>query len=662
MADTEARDTPPTPQRQATSATTSPKTAPRRHLEPRNTSRTLPFGIKPQRLAIRVQIYEVGDDAEYHPLADHLWSVSVLGDLFRLEYPELSEVVLIDGSTAIIFFGRRILDEGLRGDEADEIAIRLSHGWRNLVGRRIAMRATPVPVAQARRQAAKAFQLARQVEEAERQAADRAAERKRTARRGPSTWTEDDLSTDEELVGMGPQDIATDRLTEMDMSRPNTPVNTPKRRGRGRGRGNESDAGKPPGNRSSAKRQRIKKERPPPAMEAPTGRPRRAPRRRQPSPPATTDAGDTDSDASTVSSVSMRSGASTVDPLEAERRRNSKVTKLAFNNLDPDSTTQQYLMWRGAVTNHRRNGYPESVIASGIMNAITRLTGVLHVRDDTTLPEILTKLDKKFKLATNLDQRMRDMYNLEQGERESVSDFAARVSDMVQITHELFPDRWTKDEVDGMSRYRFFSGLDLDLRGPLAYLKSSLPKFTFDDLVDAVKEHESTFLKAQKKRKAETTYPRSDKYGDRRGNRYGSSSTQPRGRKAAASPPPDLAPDPDSAPESEDSGLDTDEEQTLGALVGLNLGNCAARIAKGVSQFEKSERLCYICDSPDHLYAQCPQRGSAHDPLRRLTLNGSGGQRKQGTLPPKSQKPKQKSGKPEKTQKAAASHPADKSN
>ena len=308
------------------------------------------------------------------------------------------------------------------------------------------------------------------------------------------------------------------------------------------------------------------------------------------------------------------------------------------------------------MTNHRRNGYPESVIASGIMNAITKLTGVLHVRDDTTLTEILTKLDKKFKLATNLDQRMRDMYNLEQGERETVADYAARVSDMVQITHELFPDRWTKQEVDEMSRDRFFGGLDLDLKGPLAYLKSSLPKFTFDDLVEAVKDHESTFLKAQKKKKAESTYARSDKYGDRRGNRYSSSSNQPRGRKAAASPPPDLASD--SAPETGDSGLDTDEEQTLGALVGLNLGNCAARIAKGVSQFEKKERLCYICDSPDHLYAQCPQRGSAHDPLRRLTLNGSGGQRKQGTLPPKSQK--QKSGKPEKTQKVAASHPADK--
>ena len=116
-------------------------------------------------------------------------------------------------------------------------------------------------------------------------------------------------------------------------------------------------------------------------------------------------------------------------------------------------------MWWGSIMYHLRNSYRESVITSAVMNAITKLCGTLSLRKLMTVLGILKKLDQKFKISTDIDVRMWDLYNIRQHEWETTQAFASRVSDMVEVTNEFFPDQWLGDEVDTMCHDQFFHGL-----------------------------------------------------------------------------------------------------------------------------------------------------------------------------------------------------------
>ena len=97
----------------------------------------LPFGLPTAKFGLRVKISEVCPDGEYRPMvlqSRHLWIASVIQDLLKAEVPEIYETVLMEESWAILFFGRRLLNEGVTLAEAEGVSAHLSAGWRTWIG------------------------------------------------------------------------------------------------------------------------------------------------------------------------------------------------------------------------------------------------------------------------------------------------------------------------------------------------------------------------------------------------------------------------------------------------------------------------------------------------------------------------------------------------
>ena len=637
----------------------------------------LPFGLGNLRYALEVIIAVVDSAGEFQKLPSHLRSAPAVEDFLKNEVPEIYETILLDDMTAVIFFGRRYRNEGLTLEDAEEVATALSHGYKVWLGRQIQLKANVMVLGDARRAVGQAMTRARDKERRSRRerinadAAARAAASEKRRREQAPAWSEGGYTSEEDdLLGAGPEELATSRLEELDNSRVATPASPSRIRGRGRPPADSVVHPRPPG-QAPARTRKTKR-----ATTPRTSTPKRR-TRRQPSPAlspsptrytGTSEVGDSDaSDASVVSRVSRASRSSRNSrssrasrhnqvPLTDNQKANSRATKLTLPQLDPDCGPEEYLMWRSVVTRHVRLGYRDSVIAVAAMSAVVKIRGVLGLRTQTTVAGILAKLDQKYKIGGDVDSRMKEVYNIQQYEREDINDFASRVSDLIEVTAEFFPSQWSDQQANEMCRDRFFFGLRQEIRGPLAFMQEKVKTLTFEQTVDMVRSHETTHGKKGHRRQ-EISYHRNPKYGDRSDgkNNYGAK-TQPRGRMAgvgAGGDEPATSSDTDASGDEFNFHLD----RTLEAVSALGIGDVTVRIAKGVAGFERSERLCYACDSPDHLYAQCPERGTARDPLRRLALNKRGGSRKQGARPPKDQKANQGSQAP----RVAAKHPAEKS-
>ena len=593
-----------------------------------------PMGPPELRYAIRLRVSEVKADGEDHPPSAHLWNAEVLRDLIRDELPEVYEVVLLDARTAILFFGRRLINEGLELEESVVVAQRLSAGYRRWIGHPIHLNAVNIPVMIARQQVAQAMTRAR--DKAERRRKDelkRAKEARmvqyalarygspplsgtsgipspphRNVPRGPPSDPED------ELVGAGVPDLAElagARLDELDD--PTTP-----RSGRSAARGRKPPAGNS-GRRPRQPRAAKTK------TKTPKGRRRHQP---SPTPPNSPErgGGDSDSDVSSASGYSGRGTRSVRTDYSPDRGR---LGPLKLEPLSSKCEPAEYLMWRSVVKAYQRSGYKEQFIITQILNSVMKLKGAAGLRKCRTVDDILGKLDATYSTSGDYDSHIREFYLMRQSHGETVAEFAARVTDMMAVIEEGFPDKMTEEEVDSLTRDRLFYGLNPDFQGTLSFVKENLHLYTYARLLDLIRRHEASYTKRGTHRKVDGSYFQASHKSTPPNNHQ---KYYPKGRMVKGQ---------DSEPEEQpDSGAESGTEEIHNPLESLGIPDASVRMAQAVRSWEQGTRKCFGCQSTEHLYRDCPDRGTDKDPLRDQLktvnggLNAKGGSKKQGARAP----------------------------
>ena len=588
-----------------------------------------PFGLPCARYAIRMCIMEVPETGVYSPPPPHLWNPEVLRDFLRLELPEVYEVILLDEDiSAMVFFGKRYLNEGLTYDEVLPLTQILSAGFRDWIGHRIQLNAVEVAVPVARQQVAKALSKAREQRERKRlaclaKAREEAAMERIRARTAysrspsPASPSAEEVTEEEELVGADPTEVAEGRLRKMDRegtSPSPSPIPRPGPKVRNAGPGSR------PGTPQPSKKGRPRKSQAP--MPAPANSPERG---REAS----------DSDASYGSQASHRSrrrGRRRGRP--RERRRPSprdetpdhgRLGTFRLEPLTPECKAHEYLVWRRVVRMYQQAGYNEHYIITQIMNSCMRLQGATVMTTATTVDGVLRKLDNMYKVAGDYDSRVQGMYGMVQATGESVAQYAARVTDAARVLQESFPDKLSDEDTDCMARDRLFGGLCDDLKMSLSFALENLPNYTFGSLLDLIRRHEASIPDKAHQRRATHNPPKVETKPH-----YGNSRNYPRGRMAASGGGADGG-DPG------DSGAGSASEEEVHPLATLGVQAIEARLAKASEAYEGKIKRCFSCDSPDHLYADCPTRNTKKDLVRHLVLNAKGGSKGQGARAPKGQ-------------------------
>ena len=223
---------------------------------------------------------------------------------------------------------------------------------------------------------------------------------------------------------------------------------------------------------------------------------------------------------------------------------------------------------------------------------------------------ILSVLDNKYRISSDYDTLLRKLYLMRQGSRESVSAFSARLTDQMSAIEEGHPDKLNDDEVDRIMKDRLYGGLRVEIKTALSHLEDRLDEYTYDKFLEIVKRKEASHDDDAHRRTLDSGYHRNDRK-DSRDPRQG-----PRGRMAIPRPASESSEDSASGVESATS----DSE-----------GHADVRLARAMDKYEDKRRLCYGCQSPDHLIRDCPEKTMA----KKAYLNAKQGSTKGARVPPK---------------------------
>ena len=105
---------------------------------------------------------------------------------------------------------------------------------------------------------------------------------------------------------------------------------------------------------------------------------------------------------------------------------------------------------------------------------------------DVTLDGILTILDEHYNNVKALDALNQELFQLQMGKTETVSDWGVCLSRHLQFLADSFPDRFPLDQVAELMWDCFYGGLPKWLKKLVAYLKATPNEKTYSDYLHVV--------------------------------------------------------------------------------------------------------------------------------------------------------------------------------
>ncbi len=520
---------------------------------------------------LQMEVYMVSPDTVYAPPRAHAWTEATVKLMLRQQdgVPIFDEVTIIGLGIAILSEGRAHYRLGIPRRDAQRIAYNMTHPvrWLGLEAEQVVV---PIPFAEGRRVIARAR-----------------AEAHVPAGRpllpyGPQ-WNPPDGEGGSHLQGAAPPSGRGGQQ----------PPPTTRGRGRARAGGRGSRITSPGSALSSS---------PSPVRASPISRRRRK------------KGYHTDSEAS----ASSRHGSGhTPRP----KYNNQRVVLPTLTNLG-EGAESEYRSWRKVVQSFRASGstdaqiFPQAYMSlHGIVDQLIEdMDGVLD------LECLLRQLDQAFGVASDYHTLMRQMWGMEQGQSESVLEFAARVTAHIEMVKVTNPSAVHKDD----RRKVLHGGLRDDLKLALSHLRGgSTDGCTYDALLDEAK-------RLEKQARAKT--PKAQSYSGRAsgtGKSYFQTKSSNNGRtNVPASARVAMSPgDPDMTC--------SDGEQESEASEGnASASDSFAVFVRAVDVDEAQKRKCFKCGSTDHLYRSCPSLSD----YEKSRLNQPGVARKQGARNPPSAK------------------------
>ena len=109
---------------------------------------------------------------------------------------------------------------------------------------------------------------------------------------------------------------------------------------------------------------------------------------------------------------------------------------------------------------------------------------------DITLDGILTILDEHYNNVKVLDALNQELFQLQMGEKETVSDWGVCLSRHLQVLAASFPERFSLDRMVELKWDCFYGGLHKQLKVMVAYLKATPDERKYSDYLHAAWEME----------------------------------------------------------------------------------------------------------------------------------------------------------------------------
>ena len=119
----------------------------------------------------------------------------------------------------------------------------------------------------------------------------------------------------------------------------------------------------------------------------------------------------------------------------------------------------------------------------GYLGKLVRSSGT-----DITLDDVLTILDEQYNNVKALDALNQELFQLQMGEKETVSDWGVFLLRDLQILVASFPEHLPLDCIAKLKCGPFYGGLRKWLKAVVAYLKASSNEKTYSDYLWAARE------------------------------------------------------------------------------------------------------------------------------------------------------------------------------
>ena len=107
---------------------------------------------------------------------------------------------------------------------------------------------------------------------------------------------------------------------------------------------------------------------------------------------------------------------------------------------------------------------------------------------DVTLDDVLTTLDEHYNNVKALDALNQELFQLQMGKKETLSDWAVHLSRQLQVLVASFLECFPPECIAELKHDCFCGGLPKWLKAMVAYLKASTNKKTYSDYLQAVRE------------------------------------------------------------------------------------------------------------------------------------------------------------------------------
>ena len=109
---------------------------------------------------------------------------------------------------------------------------------------------------------------------------------------------------------------------------------------------------------------------------------------------------------------------------------------------------------------------------------------------DFTLDGVLAMLDEHYNNVKALDTMNQELFKLQMGEKEMVSEKGVCLLRHLQILTALFPEQFPLDPAAELKHDHIYGGLPKQLKVTVAYLKASTNEKTYSDYLPAAQEAE----------------------------------------------------------------------------------------------------------------------------------------------------------------------------
>ena len=268
-----------------------------------------------------------------------------------------------------------------------------------------------------------------------------------------------------------------------------------------------------------------------------------------------------------------------------------------------DHTLFPYAIWS-------LQGYPCQLVQSSSMYIM--------------LDDVLTILDEHYNNTKVLDTLNQELFQLRMADKETVLDWGVHLSRHLQVLAASLPDHFPPDWVAELKRDCFYDRLPKCLKAMVAYLKAGPQVRTYSDYLRAAQEAEKEdSMELPRGLRAHTTDNAPKLWATSFFPLQKLKGNQPTSKTLAVH----LA-----HLEEEDARRNEDKESNNPGRIEGVTGEFMVHLARVVKDAHAEEKCCYHCSSPEHFICNCPLIKT----LRENTqLNGKEGMAlKKGTWTP----------------------------